>query len=262
MVHDIAAMGIDGCFLFIDRPVALPNGGSALSIMLEKHTDDSATTAARRMKVQVSEGQKHGQYLVIYEPDEVGNFQISVLIEDEHIYGSPFALVVKPGPADAAHCHATGVGLLQAKEGEEASFEIQTFDARDHKLSTGGELFAVAIVMKGGGDTGSTTVSDRRDGTYSVSYTPKSAGEANLNILLRGKHIQHSPYTLEIEPADVHGPSCVALDLQQKLVANRAMTFAVEIKNRFSRPAVLNDSMESLAVLIGRHSVNTQYVVP
>lgn len=41
-------------------------------------------------------------------------------------------------------------------------------------------------------------VEDNDDGTYTASFTPSMKGDFQVNVTLRGKHIQGSPFDLQV----------------------------------------------------------------
>ena len=67
-------------------------------------------------------------------------------------------------------------------------------------------------------------VEDHRDGTYTITLTPQTAGPHQLLITMDGQHVQNSPNDLDVMPkCDYHilckaqqmiqcnGPRCVAI---------------------------------------------------
>ena len=90
---------------------------------------------------------------------------------------------------------AFGAGIETASPGRDASFIITARDRRGTERDFGGDLFEVELQGEKG-EKVEVKLVDRRDGTYSATYTPPAdiKGELQLSILLHGTHIQGSPY--------------------------------------------------------------------
>ena len=90
---------------------------------------------------------------------------------------------------------AFGVGIETASPGRDTSFIITARDRQGTKRAFGGDLFEVELQGEKG-EKVEVKLVDRRDGTYSATYTPPAdiKGELQLSILLHGTHIQGSPY--------------------------------------------------------------------
>ena len=90
---------------------------------------------------------------------------------------------------------AFGAGIETASPGQDTSFIITARDFQGTERSVGGDLFEVELQGEEG-EKVEVKLVDRRDGTYSVTYTlpVDFKGELQLSILFRGIHIQGSPY--------------------------------------------------------------------
>ena len=99
---------------------------------------------------------------------------------------------------------AAGLGLERANSGEVASFTITARDAQRLACAVGGDTFAVELKQNESDeseDKVTTNVQDKGDGNYLVTYTiPGSAKwvDYKLSVLLRGAHIQGSPFTVHM----------------------------------------------------------------
>ena len=93
---------------------------------------------------------------------------------------------------------AFGVGIKKASPGQDASFIITARDSQGTERTVGGDLFEVELQGEEG-EKVEVKLVDRRDGTYSGTYTPPAdiKGELQLSILLHGTHIQGSPYRVD-----------------------------------------------------------------
>jgi len=65
-----------------------------------------------------------GTYTAKYIPTRVGTYELSVMLEDYDIQGSPFNPTVKPAPVSAPHCVADGAGLFCAIVGVVNQFTV------------------------------------------------------------------------------------------------------------------------------------------
>ena len=95
---------------------------------------------------------------------------------------------------------ADGSGLEGANPGEVASFTITARDAKNRARDLGGDTFVVQLKNELE-DKVSADVQDKGDGNYLVTYTiPESAKRVDykLSVLLRGAHIQGSPFTVHM----------------------------------------------------------------
>ena len=90
---------------------------------------------------------------------------------------------------------AFGAGIETATPGQVASFIITVRDCQGTERAVGGDLFEVELQGEKG-EKVEVKLVDRRDGTYSATYTipVDFKGELQLSILFRGIHIQGSPY--------------------------------------------------------------------
>ena len=90
---------------------------------------------------------------------------------------------------------AFGTGIETASPGQGASFIITARDRQGTERAVGGDLFEVELQEEKGAKV-EVKVVDRRDGTYSGTYTlpVDFKGELQLSIFFRRIHIQGSPY--------------------------------------------------------------------
>ena len=95
----------------------------------------------------------------------------------------------------ASTTSAFGVGIETASSGQDVSFIIAARDHEGTERTVGGDLFEVEL-QGDGGEKVEVKLVDRRDGTYSATYTPPAdvKGGLQLSILFHGTHIQGSPY--------------------------------------------------------------------
>ena len=76
------------------------------------------------------------------------------------------------------------------------NFTIVTKNAQGNGCSKGGTKVIVQVQSSSTGDVIPVAVKDNQDGSYSVSLVPKQAGEVKLSVIINGRHIQGSPYSV------------------------------------------------------------------
>ena len=67
-------------------------------------------------------------------------------------------------------------------------------------------------------------VEDHRDGTYSITLTPQTAGPHQLLITMDGQHVQNSPNDLDVRPKRVY---CTVRSAQQVIQCNGPLCVAI-----------------------------------
>ncbi|XP_006899640.1 PREDICTED: tripartite motif-containing protein 45-like isoform X2 [Elephantulus edwardii] len=89
--------------------------------------------------------------------------------------------------------------LHKAREKQPASFTLLCKDAAGESMGKGGDNVQVAVVPKDKKDCPvRTTVQDNKDGTYSVSYTPKEPGLYSVWVCIKDQHVKGSPFTVTV----------------------------------------------------------------
>ena len=98
----------------------------------------------------------------------------------------------------AATTTATCSEVNQTIRGREMSITITAHDSQGHVCVRGGDVFVVELKDKNGEKRAEVNLKDKGDGTYLATYTiPADAkGDHTLSVLLRGAHIQGSPFVV------------------------------------------------------------------
>ena len=78
------------------------------------------------------------------------------------------------------------------------NFTIVTKNAQGDRCSKGGSKVISQVQSSSTGDVIPVAVKDNQDGTYSASVVPKQAGEVKLSVIINGRHIQGSPYSVSV----------------------------------------------------------------
>nr|XP_056708855.1 filamin-B isoform X2 [Euleptes europaea] len=151
-----------------------------------------------------------GTCSVSYLPTKPGEYLVNILFEEVHIPGSPFKADVEI-PFDASKVVATGPGLEHGKVGEAGLLNVDCSEAGPGKLD-----------MEAVSDTGSKAdveVQDNKDGTYAVTYVPRSAGMHTLQMKYDGEPVPNFPARVKVDPAvdtskiQVFGPGIEGKDV-------------------------------------------------
>jgi hypothetical protein len=78
------------------------------------------------------------------------------------------------------------------------SFVVQAKTKNGENKTEGGDNLAVKVSGPSGQDVQST-ITDTKDGKYTVSYRVPSAGKYKINITIDGKDIKSSPFTQDVK---------------------------------------------------------------
>lgn len=143
--------------------------------------------------------QEDGTYVISYTPTRVGKYELSIMLDDYDIQGSPFSPVVRPAPVSAPHCVAEGAGLFCSVVGVVNKFTIHTRNSFNQIVVARGVPFEVfvssplvlcnsdgTVKMKG---ESTFPAKDNGDGSYTVSYMVEPYADL-VDRLNRGEHVE------------------------------------------------------------------------
>uniref|UniRef100_A0A671RIR5 Filamin-B-like n=1 Tax=Sinocyclocheilus anshuiensis TaxID=1608454 RepID=A0A671RIR5_9TELE len=133
-----------------------------------------------------------GTCSVSYLPTEPGAYLINILFEDVHIPGSPFHADIQY-PFDPTKVVASGSGLKRGKVGETSVLNVDCAKAGPGQLTLEAESDS--------GVKAKTEVLDNKDGTYTVTYVPLTAGMYTLLLKYGGKTVPNFPAKVNVDPA-------------------------------------------------------------
>jgi filamin len=171
-------------------------GGAMIKALLK---DDSG---AEVTKVQITDN-RNGTYSAFYVAERPGRFTLEVLVKKDNIKNSPFHPNVKPGEPFPGNCEAHGPGISTATAGVEVGFTVVTKDVGGNQLPRGGANIS-AVFHDPKGDI-KVNIKDNNDGTYSATYTPKTAGTTRLDVTVATQFngtgpIKNSPFNVGVSP--------------------------------------------------------------
>jgi hypothetical protein len=145
-----------------------------------------------------------GTYSSTYAISAPGEYSLALKLNDEyHIFGSPFQVVVEPGPADSNKSTARGDGLFAAKSMETSYFVIEARDSMSNRRTAGNDAFEVSVsgpaLLKG--------LQDNNDGSYSCAFEVTATADTiaqvpnavRINVKLNDRHLKGSPFVPVLE---------------------------------------------------------------
>jgi len=147
--------------------------------------------------------QGDGTYEISYTPMVVGDYTLSLAVDNQKIGGkhNPFPFVVVPGSPDGSKSIAHGKGLETAIVGEDNHFTVETRDAFNNKLGIGGADVGGHLKDLETGETVPLEVEDNGDGTYHCTYPDLGkAGKYDLVPTVDGVPIKNAPFHLKVQP--------------------------------------------------------------
>uniref|UniRef100_A0A7M4FQ87 Filamin B n=1 Tax=Crocodylus porosus TaxID=8502 RepID=A0A7M4FQ87_CROPO len=133
-----------------------------------------------------------GTCSVSYLPTKAGEYFVNILFEEVHIPGSPFKADIEM-PFDVSKVIATGPGLQRGKVGEPGLLNVDCTEAGPGDLGV--------EVVSDSGSRADVQVQDNKDGTYTVTYVPLTAGLYTVKMKYGGEQVPKFPAHVKVEPA-------------------------------------------------------------
>lgn len=145
-----------------------------------------------------------GQYRAKYRTQgRAGVYDINVLVNGQHVSGSPFMEVWEVGTSqgtDPSACKVTGLALIGGVAGRDCVFFLQARDSTGNDRTVGGDPFKALLFMKNQSGM-AARITDFNNGTYMISYNVTRAGSYQLVLSLNNQHVAGSPFQVNIEPS-------------------------------------------------------------
>uniref|UniRef100_A0A673Y6E7 Filamin A n=1 Tax=Salmo trutta TaxID=8032 RepID=A0A673Y6E7_SALTR len=167
-----------------------------------------------------------GTYTITYIPLYPGSYTLTIRYGGQDVPNFPARLTVEPA-VDASGIRVFGPGVEGKGVFREATTDF-TVDARALN-QTGGNHIKTVIQNPSGAVT-DAVITDRRDGTYNVEYTPYEEGPHSVKVAYDESPVPNSPFRVAVtegcDPGRVraHGPG---LDSG---ITNKANKFTVETR--------------------------------
>jgi filamin len=176
-----------------------------------------------------------GTYSVQYDPVDAGVHWIGVTLKNKPIRGHPWQPHITRAEASAQHSTVSGPGVEPGNEaGKPTHFLITARDVNGVALPTGGDPFVATITGPWGGVQ--SNLKDNSNGTYTVDYTPKSAGTYNVSVTLKNVHVDKSVYKVFVllSDSEADATQCYAEGpglAREGLKSNQPTEFTIHARN-------------------------------
>ncbi|RDD41359.1 Filamin-A [Trichoplax sp. H2] len=140
-----------------------------------------------------------GTYVINYRPIEPGEYNISVLYDDEHIPDSPYIVNVEKGK-DFSGIQIYGRGLRRGVVDKYAYFKVKTETELTDPMS---------FSIEGPAETG-IECTDTHENVCTVSYVAPVEGTYKIHVYFGDEEYPQSPYSPVIEAAFCDPSKCTA----------------------------------------------------
>ena len=169
------------------RPVGVDINIDCKSSELESYAIHEETGS--RYRVKVSKVEK-GKFKISFQPNQPGLYGVHILIRKKAIAGSPFYLRYdSPPKADAVAVRGlSDTGYIR----EPIDFVVDTTDAGN------GDLVIKVKSPATKEEKPELTITDNKDKTYSVGYTPNAPGDHQFDVAWSGKGVPGSPFGVNV----------------------------------------------------------------
>ena len=153
-----------------------------------------AITGARTGKANADVSKnKDGTFNVNFNPSKPDHYSVEVLLNDDHIPGSPFVVNYLP-PLDPSKCRIFGLQDIPRipQVNEPILFGVDAKHAGGGKLgvsSDGPSMIDKPSVLQ---------VSEDEPGIHNISYTPTDVGQHRVHLLWSGDKVPGSPLVFEV----------------------------------------------------------------
>eukprot|EP01126_Amoeba_proteus_P065103 TRINITY_DN91_c0_g2_i9.p1 TRINITY_DN91_c0_g2~~TRINITY_DN91_c0_g2_i9.p1 ORF type:complete len:1998 (+),score=378.84 TRINITY_DN91_c0_g2_i9:471-5996(+) len=136
-----------------------------------------------------------GTYVGKYYPEIFGEHKVSVILDSATCGQSPYTVIFRGVPSPP-HCEARGPGLLTYVDEPHTDFSVELYDVNKQRTSGGHDVNVTVL----GPDKRPipSQCRDQGEGLYSAGYSPKQAGEHEVQISLNGVPIKDSPFRVQV----------------------------------------------------------------
>ncbi|KAL7455889.1 hypothetical protein ACHAXS_000371, partial [Conticribra weissflogii] len=220
---------------------------------LDRFSANATMDASLVVPVKIEYNKKTRIFVGSYVPTISGLYQLNVVLEGQHIFGSPFMVNTQPSNTFAPNSVAYGgsgfclplittpcIGLEYGMAGRNSSFFIESYDKHGNRKEIGGDNWIVTVASSiDRYDYHSGSIVDLGNGTYSVLVAPQISGPNLLSITLNGVHIRHSPFRMQVMHNHVSGPSSFIVDGNENvLVAMIENTLILQARDAWGNNAI------------------------
>ena len=187
------------------------------SQILQTHTDHEIVALGGLIPTELQATLKRVQTISL-TPNQHSNISVSVKIDDLIRQLSKLGNIFDFYPSPSS---CTWISTSVAKVGTRYHVKVQSKTSKGEEYPHGG--VEVKGEMRSKTHNGAVVygeVEDHRDGTYTITLTPQTAGPHQLLITMDGQHVQNSPNDLDVRPKRDYHTLCNA---QQVIQCNRPL---------------------------------------
>ena len=191
------------------------------SHILQTHTDHEVVALGGLIPTELHATLKRVQTMSL-TPNQHSYISTSLEIGDLVLELSKFGHVLEMILCPSS---STWTSTSVAKVGTRFHVKIQSKTSEGERYPHGG--VQVKGEMRSKVHSGAVVygeVEDHRDGTYTITFTPQTAGPHQLVITMDGRHVQNSPHNLDVRPKHDYLTLCNA---QQVFRCNNPLCVAI-----------------------------------
>ena len=191
------------------------------SQILQTHTDHEIVALGGLIPTELQATLKRVQTISL-TPNQHSNITVSVQTDDLVTQLSKLCEIIVFFPSPSS---STSMSTSVAKVGTRYHVKVQSKTSKGEEYPHGG--VEVKGEMRSKTHNGAVVygeVEDHRDGTYTITLTPQTAGPHQLLITMDGQHVQNSPNDLDVRPKRDYHTLCNA---QQVIQCNRPRGVAI-----------------------------------
>ena len=182
------------------------------SQILQTHTDHEIVALGGLIPTELQATLKRVQTISL-TPNQHNNISVSVKTDDlvRQLSKLGEIIVFFPSPSSC-----TWMSTSAAKVGTRYHVKVQSKTSKGEEYPHGG--VEVKGEMRSKTHNGAVVygeVEDHRDGTYTITLTPQTAGPHQLLITMDGQHVQNSPNDLDVRPKRDYHTLCNAQQVIQ-----------------------------------------------
>ncbi|KAG6796011.1 filamin-A [Apis mellifera caucasica] len=155
---------------------------------------DVIVTPSSNISLPITIEPVDGKYNISFVPVEVGRHNISILVDSEHVKGSPFACNIY----DVTKVHVSG--LTEALLGQATTFTVDAAEAGEGTLE---------LVVSTENNTVKAEVVACARGLYDVTFVPQTTSTHYVNISFNDDNVPGSPFKCPIISTMLDGPSMI-----------------------------------------------------
>eukprot|EP00731_Ephydatia_muelleri_P036512 Em0268g4a len=180
--------------------------------ILQTHTDHEIVALGGLIPTELQATLKRVQTISL-TPNQHSNITVSVETDDLVRQLSKLGEIVAFIPSPSS---STWTSTSVAKVGARYHVQVQSKTSKGEEYPHGG--VEVKGEMRSKTHNGAVVygeVEDHRDGTYTITLTPQTAGPHQLLITMDGQHVQNSPNDLDVRPKHDYHTLCNAQQVIQ-----------------------------------------------